>query len=142
LETLNQNPVSLTDFDPAKFSILCVDDEPNILSSLRRMFMLAGFVVEVAESGAQALQKLEQKEFHLVLSDMQMPEMNGTDFLIQVRKRWPKVMRLLLTGAADLKDAISAINEGEIYRYLTKPWNDEEVVSIVKAALENYELID
>ena len=104
--------------------------------------MLAGFVVEVAESGAQALQKLEQKEFHLVLSDMQMPEMNGTDFLIQVRKRWPKVMRLLLTGAADLKDAISAINEGEIYRYLTKPWNDEEVVSIVKAALENYELID
>ena len=142
METLHQNPVSLTDFDPAKFSILCVDDEPNILSALRRMFMLAGFVVEEAQSGAQALQKLEQKEFHLVLSDMQMPEMNGTDFLIQVRKRWPKVMRLLLTGAADLKAAISAINEGEIYRYLTKPWNDEEVVSTVKAALENYALIE
>ncbi len=137
-----QNSASLTDFDPAKFSILCVDDEPNILSSLRRMFMLAGFVVEEAQSGAQALQKLEQKEFHLVLSDMQMPEMNGTDFLIQVRKRWPKVMRLLLTGAADLKAAISAINEGEIYRYLTKPWNDEEVISTVKAALENYALVD
>ena len=107
----------------SRFKILCVDDEPNILSALRRMFMLAGFVVEEATSGAQALQKLEQNEFHLVLSDMQMPEMNGAELLAQVRQRWPKVMRLMLTGTSDLKTAISAINEGEIYRYLTKPWN-------------------
>lgn len=128
-------------FDFSRFKILCVDDEPNILSALRRMFMLAGFEVEEASSGSQALQKLEQKEFHLVLSDMQMPEMNGADFLAQVRRRWPKVMRLMLTGTADLKAAISAINEGEIYRYLTKPWNDEEVISTVKAALERFALV-
>jgi putative nucleotidyltransferase with HDIG domain len=127
--------------DFSRFKILCVDDEPNILSALRRMFMLAGFEVEEASSGAEALQKLEQKEFHLILSDMQMPEMNGADFLAQVRQRWPKVMRLMLTGTADLKAAISAINEGEIYRYLTKPWNDEEVVSTVKAALERFALV-
>lgn len=66
--------------DFSRFKILCVDDEPNILSALRRMFMLAGFEVEEASSGAEALQKLEQKEFHLILSDMQMPEMNGADF--------------------------------------------------------------
>lgn len=128
-------------FDFSRFKILCVDDEPNILSALRRMFMLAGFEVEEASSGSEALQKLEQKEFHLVLSDMQMPEMNGADFLAQVRRRWPKVMRLMLTGTADLKAAISAINEGEIYRYLTKPWNDEEVISTVKAALERFALV-
>jgi DNA-binding NtrC family response regulator len=127
--------------DMSRFKILCVDDEPNILSALRRMFMLAGFVVEEATSGAQALQKLEQNEFHLVLSDMQMPEMNGAELLAQVRQRWPKVMRLMLTGTSDLKTAISAINEGEIYRYLTKPWNDEEVVSTIKSALERCALV-
>jgi DNA-binding NtrC family response regulator len=125
------SPDQVDQLDMSRFKILCVDDEPNILSALRRMFMLAGFVVEEATSGAQALQKLEQNEFHLVLSDMQMPEMNGAELLAQVRQRWPKVMRLMLTGTSDLKTAISAINEGEIYRYLTKPWNDEEVVSTI-----------
>ena len=131
----------LDTLDISSYKILCVDDEPNILSALRRMFMLSGFVVEEASSGAEALQKLEQEEFHLVLSDMQMPDMNGAEFLAQVRERWPKVMRLMLTGTADLNTAISAINEGEIYRYLTKPWNDEEVVSTVKSALERYALV-
>jgi len=131
----------LDNLDISSFKILCVDDEPNILSAMRRMFMLSGFSIEEATSGAQALQKLEQQEFHLILSDMQMPEMNGAELLAQVRQRWPKVMRLMLTGTADLKTAISAINEGEIYRYLTKPWNDEELVSTVKSALERFVLI-
>lgn len=103
--------------------------------------MMAGFVVEEASSGAQALKMLESNEFHLVLSDMHMPEMNGAQFLAQVRLRWPQVMRLMLTGTSDLKAAISAINEGEIYRYLTKPWNDEEVVSTIRSALEKCALI-
>lgn len=127
--------------DISSYKILCVDDEPNILSALRRMFMMAGFVVEEASSGAQALKMLESNEFHLVLSDMHMPEMNGAQFLAQVRLRWPQVMRLMLTGTSDLKAAISAINEGEIYRYLTKPWNDEEVVSTIRSALEKCALI-
>jgi len=128
-------------FDPSSFQILCVDDEPNILSALRRMFMLSGFDIEEASSGAEAIKKLEEKEFHLVLSDMQMPGMNGAELLAQDRERWPKVMRLMLTGTADLKAAISAIKEGEIYRYLTKPWNDEEVVSTIKSALERCALV-
>ena len=131
----------LEKLDISSFKILCVDDEPNILSALRRMFMLSGFDIEEASSGAEAIKKLEEKEFHLVLSDMQMPGMNGAELLAQVRERWPKVMRLMLTGTADLKAAISAINEGEIYRYLTKPWNDEEVVSTIKSALERCALV-
>lgn len=127
--------------DSSKFNILCVDDEPNILSALKRMFMLAGYVVEEASSGAEALKKMAQKDFHLVLSDMQMPGMNGAELLGEIRKRWPQVMRLMLTGAADLNAAISAINHGEIYRYLTKPWNDEELVSTVRDALEKYDLV-
>ncbi len=67
----------LENLDVSAFKILCVDDEPNILAALRRMFMLSNFVVEEATSGAEALRKLEQQEFHLVLSDMQMPEMNN-----------------------------------------------------------------
>ena len=132
LENPHHNSLAESEpLDISRFKILCVDDEPNILSALRRMFMLAGFVVEEASSGVEALQKMEQSEFHLVLSDMQMPEMNGAEFLAQVRERWPKVMRLMLTGTSDLKVAIAAINVGEIYRYLTKPWNDEDRKSVV-----------
>jgi len=131
----------LDKLDISSYKILCVDDELNILSALRRMFKLSGFDIEEASSGAEALQKLAQSEFHLVISDMQMPEMNGAEFLAQVRQRYPKIMRLMLTGTADLKAAISAINEGEIYRYLTKPWNDEEVVLTTKSALERYALV-
>ena len=128
--------------DMSKFNILCVDDEANILSSLRRMFTLAGLSVETAASGAEALKLLDQKVFHLVLSDMLMPEMHGAEFLAQVRLRWPKIMRLMLTGTADITSAISAINQGEIYRYLTKPWNDDELIATVRDALEKYALID
>lgn len=127
--------------DVSNYKILCVDDEPNILSALRRMFMLSGFVVEEASNASEALQKLETNAYQLVLSDMQMPGMNGAEFLAQVKLRWPKVMRLMLTGTADLKAAISAINQGEIYRYLTKPWNDDELVATVRSALERYALV-
>ena len=71
----------LNQLDISCFKILCVDDEPNILSALRRMFMLSGFDIEEASSGAEAIKKLEEKEFHLVLSDMQMPGMNGAELL-------------------------------------------------------------
>jgi CheY-like chemotaxis protein len=120
------------------FRILCVDDEPNILSSLRRMFSLAGISVELATSGAEALAMLAQKEFHLVLSDMLMPEMNGAELLAQVRIQYPKIMRLMLTGTIELTDAMSAVSQGEVHQCLTKPWVDEELISAVKEALEKY----
>jgi response regulator RpfG family c-di-GMP phosphodiesterase len=117
-------------------TILFVDDEPNILSSLRRLFRSKGFQVRIAEGGKAGLAMLETEAIDLVISDMRMPEMDGTQFLEQVRSRWPDTVRLLLTGYSDITSVIDAINRGEIYRYITKPWDDHDIVLIVRQALE------
>ena len=116
--------------------ILCVDDEPNILSSLKRLFRAKGFQVRVAESGQAGLALLACEAVDLVISDMRMPEMDGTQFLAQVRVRWPDTVRLLLTGYSDVNSIIDAINRGEIFRYIAKPWDDNDIVLIVRQALE------
>jgi response regulator RpfG family c-di-GMP phosphodiesterase len=121
-------------------TILCVDDEPNILSSLRRLFRTKGYQVLVAESGKAGLALLETESVDLVISDMRMPEMDGAKFLEQVRVRWPDTVRLLLTGYSDISSIIDAINRGEIYRYITKPWDDNDIVLIVRHALERQAL--
>lgn len=117
-------------------TILCVDDEPNILSALRRLFRSKGFQVRIAESGKAGLALMETEAVDLVISDMRMPEMDGTQFLEHVRERWPDTVRLLHTGYADVTSIIGAINRGEIYRYITKPWDDNDIVLIVRQALE------
>ena len=126
----------LPTWDPATVKILCVDDEPNVLSALRRMFMLEGCTISIADSGAAALQAMANDRFDVIISDMQMPEVNGAQLLQQVRQQWPDTMRLLLTGTADLANAVAAINQGEIYRYISKPWNDDELLGVIKSAVE------
>ncbi len=116
--------------------ILCVDDEPNILASLRRLFRSQGYHVLTAESGAEGLKKLESESVDIVISDMRMPEMDGANFLERVRERCPRTLRLLLTGYADIQSILAAINRGEIYRYITKPWDDNDILLIVRHALE------
>jgi response regulator RpfG family c-di-GMP phosphodiesterase len=116
--------------------ILCVDDEPSILSALRRLFRAKGFQVRVAESGQAGLDLLASEPVDLVISDMRMPEMDGVVFLEQVRQRWPDTMRLLLTGYADITSIMGAINRGEIYRYIAKPWDDNDIILIVRGALQ------
>lgn len=125
---------------PRQWRLLCVDDEPNILSSLRRLFRGAGYQIAVANSGAEGLQALETERFDLVISDMRMPEMDGSRFLEQVRTRWPETIRILLTGYADISSTIDAINKGQIFRYISKPWNDSDILLIVRHALERKEL--
>lgn len=116
-------------------TILCVDDEPNILASLQRLFRKHHFRVLCADGAAAGLAVLEQERIDVVMSDMRMPQCNGTDFLERVRERWPTTMRLLLTGYADLGSIVGAINRGEIYRYITKPWNEEDILLVVRDAL-------
>ena len=96
-------------FDASQYKVLCVDDEPNILSALRRMLSLEGFEVFTAESGALALEQLAKQPVNVIISDMQMPGMNGTELLEKVRQQWPQTMRLMLTGASDVSGAIEAI---------------------------------
>ncbi|HTD06265.1 HD domain-containing phosphohydrolase [Undibacterium sp.] len=117
-------------------TILCVDDEPNILASLRRLFRIHGYSVLTAPGGQEGLALLETEAVDLVISDMRMPTMDGAAFLEHVRSRWPDTMRLLLTGYADVQSIVEAINRGEIYRYITKPWDDHDIVLVVRHALE------
>jgi len=116
--------------------VLCVDDEQNILSSLRRLLRPHGYQIQIAGGGAEGLQLLEAEPVDLIISDMRMPEMDGAQFLEQVRQRWPDTVRILLTGYADIGSTVDAINKGEIYRYISKPWNDNDLLMVVHHALE------
>ncbi len=118
-------------------SILCVDDEPSILSSLRRLLRPQAYQIHLAESAKAALELMEKLAIDLVISDMRMPEMDGVQFLEQVRQRSPDTVRLLLTGYADMASTIDAVNRGEIYRYISKPWDDADMLLIVRDALEH-----
>jgi DNA-binding NtrC family response regulator len=120
--------------------LLFVDDEPNILSSLRRLFRPLGYRILTAESGAAGLEILGKEEVDLVVSDMRMPSMDGAHFLEAVRQRWPGVTRILLTGYSDINSTVNAINRGEIYRYIAKPWDDHDITLIVREALERRRL--
>ena len=122
--------------DAPSETLLFVDDEPNILSSLRRLFRTKGYKVLTAEGGAKGLEVLAQEHVDLVVSDMRMPIMDGAKFLEHVREGWPDTVRLLLTGYADIQSILDAINRGEIYRYITKPWDDNDIVLVVRHALE------
>jgi response regulator RpfG family c-di-GMP phosphodiesterase len=121
-------------------TLLFVDDEPNILSSLRRLFRPHGYTILTADSGAAGLALLAGQEIDLVISDMRMPTMDGAQFLEQVRSRWPDTVRMLLTGYSDIDSIMAAINRGEIYRYLTKPWDDNDIVLQVRHAIERRNL--
>ncbi len=137
---MTNDPAAAKSPDTLPPVVLCVDDEPNILASLRRLFRAQGYQVRIAEGGAAGLQILESETVDLVISDMRMPEMDGAQFLQQVRERWPGTMRLLLTGHADVASIIDAINRGEIHRYITKPWDDNDIALLVRHALERKSL--
>ena len=127
---------------PQQVKILCVDDERNVLKALRRLFMDEdSFQVVVAESGSEGLEILETEEnIRLVISDYRMPGMNGVEFLSQVCERWPEIIRMVLSGYADTGTVVEAINRGQIYKFIPKPWNDEDLLSTVSAALQHQEL--
>lgn len=120
--------------------ILCVDDEPSILSALRRLFRSHGYAILTAESGQEALGLLAREPVDLVISDMRMPQMDGAQFLEQVFQHWPGTKRILLTGYADAASTIAAVNQGKIWSYISKPWNDGELLMTVQQALTHSQL--
>lgn len=122
--------------------ILCVDDEAAVLAGLRRNLGLH-FDVETAESARAALSVLERSPpFATVVSDMRMPEVDGVTFLREVSDRWPDTSRILLTGQADLASAIAAVNEGRVFRFLTKPCPSELLERAVHDAIRHHDLIE
>lgn len=123
------------------WTVLCVDDEANILSALKRCLRNAGYDVLTASSGDQALALLAHMPVDLVLSDMRMPGMDGAQLLEQVHTRWPQVVRLLLTGQADIDATVAAINRGRILRYLRKPWDEAELLGALAEGVQRLALI-
>ncbi|GIX22699.1 MAG: hypothetical protein KatS3mg121_1482 [Gammaproteobacteria bacterium] len=121
--------------------VLFVDDEPNLLAGIRRQ-LRGRYQVHTAESGAAGLEVVEEAgPFPVVVSDMRMPQMDGATFLAKVRQRAPNTVRILLTGQTDIESAISAVNDGQIFRFLLKPCPTETLTAILDEAINQYRLI-
>ncbi len=120
--------------------ILIVDDEENVCNALRRSLRKEGYEMFFAHQPSDGLEILKKTPVDLVLSDHLMPNMTGLEFLKLVRDRHPDSMRMMLTGHADMQTAIAAINQGEIYRFLTKPWDDTELKVTLFLAFEQLDL--
>ncbi len=125
---------------PPKPTLLIVDDEPDVLDSLRHLFHRR-YRVLTAESGREALALLESNDVAVLLSDQRMPGMTGDELLARVREIRPEVVRLLFTGYADIQAVIKAVNQGGIFRYILKPWDAVELESIVRQAADQYALL-
>lgn len=116
-----------------KGSILCVDDEPNILRALRWL-LYKEFDVMTAPSGHEALALVRQNDFDVIISDQRMPGMTGVEFLREVCQIAPRAMRILLTGYSDLQAVMRSVNESEVFRFINKPWHIDELPKIVEEA--------
>lgn len=119
--------------------VLCVDDETHILNALERVLFEEDYELLSAESAKEGLAILqEEAPVQVVVSDYRMPEMNGVDFLKEVCEKCPETIRIVLSGYADTASVVSAINEGEIYKFIPKPWNDDELRIIISKAIDLY----
>lgn len=120
-------------------SLLLVDDEPSILSSLRRLLRREGYTLYAATGGAEGLDILAAHPVGVVISDARMPGMSGAEFLGRVNEMYPDTVRIMLSGYTDLQAVTLAVNRGELFRFLTKPWDDQELLSTVREAFRHYD---
>ncbi len=122
-----------------KIRILFVDDEQSILNSMKRLFMNCDYDILTAISGEQGLEKIKNSQpVHIVVSDYRMPGMNGVEFLKAVSKYWPDSVRIILSGYVDTANVIAAINSGQVFKVITKPWNDDDFRNIIIDSAEKY----
>lgn len=126
--------------DPAQpgDTLLIIDDEANILASLGRMFRRDGYRLLRAASGREALALLAGNEVGVIVSDQRMPDMNGAQLLAKVRERWPDTVRIMLSGYTELSAVTDSVNQAGIYKFLTKPWDDETLRETVREAFQLY----
>lgn len=123
-----------------KHPILLVDDEPEILFSLQGL-LRREFELYTAESGVQALEILRQHPIHVIMSDQRMPEMTGVELMHRVKDAHPEAIRIVFTGYADIRAVVDAINNVGLYRYITKPWDPDELIEVLHQAAARYEQI-
>lgn len=123
------------------FTLLFVDDEPSVLRALQRIFLEEDYKILTATQGEEALRLLDQHRVQLVISDHRMPGMTGAEMLREIKQRYPEIIRIMLTGFADVQSIMGAVNEGAVYKFITKPWNDEDLRLTVSLALQQYALL-
>ena len=121
-------------------AVLLVDDEAGVLKALQRVLTMEGYVVHLAGSGEEALEILQTRKFKVIISDERMPGMAGSEFLGLASLRHPETVRIMLTGHSSIEGAMRAVNEGQIYRFLLKPWNDAELRLAVRSAVDFFDL--
>jgi DNA-binding NtrC family response regulator len=121
------------------FKLLVVDDEPQVAHALRRLFRREGFDVQVAFNGSEALERLKEFSPDIVLTDFRMPGMTGSELLQRVKRSHPLALRLIISGYADFKSVVASVNDGEICRFISKPWDDAELVTYLKSLLRQRE---
>ena len=124
-----------------KSKLLLVDDEPNLTSALVRSLDRSQFEIFTADSAQKGLMIMAGNEIDVVVSDERMPGMTGSQFLTEVRKKWPNTIRMILSGQADLEAAVRAINEGEVYRFLLKPCHPKELQATILQGLQHKKLV-
>ena len=123
------------------YTLLFVDDEDGVLKALRRIFQDENYQILTACNASDALMILEKHTVHLIVSDHRMPGMTGAQLLKQIKGRWPETIRIMLTGYADVQSIMGAVNEGSVYKFITKPWNDEDLRLTISLALQQYALM-
>jgi signal transduction histidine kinase len=123
-----------------RHTLLIVDDEPDVVSSVKDLLRL-DYKVLGATRAAEGIKLLDQEPVHVIMTDQRMPEMTGVELLEEARKKQPDAMRLLFTGYADVRAVVDAINRGNVYRYITKPWDPEELMAIIREACDRYDLV-
>ncbi len=134
-------PAAIAPVAPSPATILIVDDEPVVLTALKFTLEREGFHVVACSSPLKALAILEERDFAVVISDQRMPEMLGLDFLIESRRIRPYASRILITAVLALPTIVDAINKGEIFRFVAKPWLREELVATVRNAVQRHDLV-
>ena len=135
-------PDRLLHFSKHDRTLLLVDDDENILSALKRVLRNEKCIILSANSGQAALELLSLYQIDVIISDQQMPEMTGVEFFNIVRQRYPETIRIVLSGYADIQSIIDGINEGSIYQFMMKPWNDTSLRCYIEDAFKQKELVD
>lgn len=121
-------------------TLLIVDDEENIISSLKRVFHRDKYKILSATNARKGLEILSKNDVGVIISDQRMPNMTGTEFFSEVKQKYPKSIRIVLSGFTELKSITEAINEGSVYKFFTKPWDDDQLRENIQDAFEYYEL--
>lgn len=127
------------DADMPEHALLLVDDEPFVLASLKRCLRRDGYRIHAAESGMAGLDLLAKQSMAVVIADSRMPHMSGAEFLDKVRRLYPNSVRIMLSGYTDLTAVTDAVNKGELFKFLTKPWDDDELRGTLREAFRLYE---